>query len=168
VTPISVQATVIPPTPPPINPAPPSGGAARKEAKQRQAAAAKSEEQGSEGGAHDPARAQGRIDAVDGDLGPPGSAMTRVDPQAPPGSVMTRAHHDRPSNPFSGPAPHAQPSAWVRDLELGGGLIVSALVLALGWTILRPTPRGRRSPPLPAPASNVRISRSGVHKRMTP
>jgi hypothetical protein len=46
---------------------------------------------------------------------------------------------------------HAQPSAWTTGLEWGGGVGLMALALALGFTTLRPTPRGR-PPVLPAPA----------------
>jgi hypothetical protein len=44
-----------------------------------------------------------------------------------------------------------QPSAWSRDLLYGGGLAGAALILALGFTLVRPGPR-RREPPVPAPA----------------
>jgi hypothetical protein len=132
-TPISITATVVPPSPPPVNPAPPSGSAARKEARQRQAAAAKSEE-----GADRQAQ-----DAV-GDLADqrPGATgivqMTRRDRVKPGPSMIGLAHAD-------------QPSAWPRDLLYGGGLGLAALTFALGWLIVRPTPR-RRSPDVPAPA----------------
>jgi hypothetical protein len=136
ISPISVQATVIPPTPPPIQPAPPSGGAARKEAKQRQAAAAKSEEGGQEQGAQetgaDGADAQGRVSAAD----VPRSAMTRSGGER---HAFTALRHDD------------QPSAWSTTALYGGTAGFTALVLALGWLTLRPTPR-RREPKLPAPA----------------
>jgi hypothetical protein len=120
-----------------VNPAPPSGSAARKEAKQRQAATAKSEEGVSE------AREQG------GDLA--------NDRQAPSGtSAATRAEH-----PFTALAAHPQPSAWPRDLLYGGGIGVAALILALGFTTVRPLPR-RRRPPAAAPVwARTPRSRSG-------
>jgi hypothetical protein len=119
---------------PPVNPSPPGG--ARKEAKQHQASAAKSEE----GSAGDAKEAGG--DLAQGRLGTGEQAMTRRDrikPAADGFTPMTRAH--------------AQPSAWTTGLEWGGGIGLMALVLALGFTTLRPTPRGRRRPPVvPAPA----------------
>jgi hypothetical protein len=130
-TPISVLGTVVPPSPPPVNPAPPSGSGAKKEARQRQAAAAKSEEGGSESA--DPSEAQGRQDNAQ----TPNASMTRLD--------QTNNH------PFTARARDAQPSAWARDAVAGGGLTLMALVLALGWTAMRPTPR-RRQPTIPAPA----------------
>jgi hypothetical protein len=122
--PVGINATVVPPSPPPVNPAPPSGSAARKEAKQKQAATAKSEEGGE-------ARAQ---DAA-GDLA-----------DSPPGGTGT-VH---PATRISG---GGQPSAWTRDLLYGGSLSLAALILALGFTVVRPGPR-RREPRLPAPAWN--------------
>jgi hypothetical protein len=51
---------------------------------------------------------------------------------------------------------HAQPSAWTTGLQWGGGVGLMALALALGFTTLRPTPRGRRHPPVvPALARNA-------------
>jgi hypothetical protein len=48
---------------------------------------------------------------------------------------------------------HTQASAWITGLHWGGGIGILALSLALGFTTLRPTPRGRRRPPVvPAPA----------------
>jgi hypothetical protein len=131
--PVSFSGTVVPPSPPPVNPAPPSGSAARKEAKQRQAAAAKSEE-GSEKASEHTAGLGG--DQADSAPNLPGSAMTRADHQ---------------SLPFRALEARGQPSAWSRDLYYGGGLAVIAAVLALGFTILRPTPRRRRLV-VPAPA----------------
>jgi hypothetical protein len=52
---------------------------------------------------------------------------------------------------FTAVAHREQPSAWVRDALLGGGLGIAALILALGLNTARPTPR-RREPELPAPA----------------
>jgi hypothetical protein len=119
--PVSIQATVIPPTPPPIQPAPPSGGAARKEAKQRQAAAAKSEEAGQDQGAADQARLGG----------------DRADGPEMPGHAMSRHRH-----PFTAVVHTDQPSAWVRGALYGGTTTLTALLLALAFTALRP--RGRR------------------------
>jgi hypothetical protein len=50
-----------------------------------------------------------------------------------------------------------QPSAWVRDALYGGGLLLAAAVLALGFSTVRPTPR-RKEPSVPA-ASYVRRDR---------
>jgi hypothetical protein len=54
-------------------------------------------------------------------------------------------------NAFTALAHKDQASAWARDLQWGGGLTLMALVLALGWVTVRPTPR-RRMPEVPAPA----------------
>jgi hypothetical protein len=64
---------------------------------------------------------------------------------------MTRRNTERAAPSFTITAQHAQPSAWSRDALYGGSLAVAVLVLALGFTVVRPTPR-RRSPELPAPA----------------
>jgi hypothetical protein len=137
--PVGINATVVPPAPPPVNPAPPSGSAAKKEARQKQAATAKSEE------------GAGREAPESGDLAAgrpqPDSAMTRRGAEPHP---MTRLVSTSAAR--LGVTPRAsQPSAWARDLAFGGGLGIAALVLALGFSIVRPTPR-RRSPELPAPA----------------
>jgi hypothetical protein len=113
-----------PPTPP-VNPAPPSG--ARREARQRQAAAQKSGADSSEGSEE--------IQEGGGDLADSPNAT---------GTAMTR--HD-----FTAVAHRGQPSAWTRDLMLGGGLGIAALVLTMGLRTARPTPR-RRQPEVPAPA----------------
>jgi hypothetical protein len=120
---VGINATVVPPSPPPVNPAPPSGSAARKEAKQRQAATAKSEEGGGE--------SQAGVDLAQGANKTDGTQMTRLDQRHP----YTRS----------------QPSALARDVLYGGGLGVAALVLALGFSIVRPTPR-RRTTSTAAPA----------------
>jgi hypothetical protein len=124
---------VVPPSPPPVNPAPPSGSAARKEAKQRQAATAKSEEGASEKAAEHTAALGG-----DAAAGPP-SAMpaTARDARRPLQFAAVRVAH--------------QPSAWSRELLYAGSLTLAALILALGFTGVRPGPR-RREPHLPAPA----------------
>jgi hypothetical protein len=142
-TPEGINGTVVPPSPPPVNPAPPSGSAARKEAKQRQAATAKSEEGR---GAAPEAQGLGG-DLADSPLGAQGAQMTRADHQHP----YTRARVSMAPVPsFSAIGAH-QPSAWTRDLLYAGGLGAAALVLALGFSIVRPTPR-RRQPRLPAEA----------------
>jgi hypothetical protein len=127
---IGITPSPIPPSAPVVNPAPPSGSAARKEAKQRQAATAKSEERASE------AQEQG------GDLAdrPPGATGTI-------GNVTRRSDH----HPFTALQKTSQPSAWPRDLLYGGGIGLAALVVALGFATVRPTPR-RRIPPVAAPA----------------
>jgi hypothetical protein len=162
VTPISIQATVIPPPPPPINPAPPSGGAARKEAKQRQAATAKSEEGGQES---EGSSSQARIDSAD----VPNQSSTRLEPGAarealsrPPIDVQRHPYRrraaDRPAPSFTTTRTRTVGSSGDWYLY-GGGLVVSALVLALAWSTVRPTPRRRRrddGPPAPAWAPTTR------------
>jgi hypothetical protein len=133
---VGINATVVPPSPPPVNPAPPSGSAARKEAKQRQAATAKSEE----GSAAEQTQQSG------GDLADSRpSEMTRHQ------SAMTRRVPGRLAPSITAVAHREQPSAWSRDVLYASGLGLAALVLALGFTIVGPTPR-RRSPVAPAPA----------------
>ncbi|HEX2015324.1 MAG TPA: hypothetical protein VGN69_01425 [Solirubrobacteraceae bacterium] len=129
---------VVPPPAPPINPAPPGG--ARREAKAKQPAAAKSEESGAsdkESLAGDPANA----------------------PPQEPGYNMTRREPPRsaPSYTFVG---SRQPSAWSRDALYGGGLVLTAAILALGFTTVRPTPR-RRTTIIPAPARSSTRRRRG-------
>jgi hypothetical protein len=52
---------------------------------------------------------------------------------------------------FSALTRPVQPSAWARDLEYGGACGLTALILALAFTTVRPTPC-RRQPEAPAPA----------------
>jgi hypothetical protein len=137
--PIGINATVVPPSPPPVNPAPPSGSAARKEAKQRQAATAKSEE-----GSVGEQTQQAGGDLVQGRT-EPRDAFTRQPAE------MSRRAVDRPVPSYTITTVRSQPSAWARDLGFGGGLIAAALLLAFCSTIVRPTPRGR-APRVPAPA----------------
>jgi hypothetical protein len=155
-TPIGVQASVVPPSPPPVNPAPPGGSAARKEAKQRQAAAAKSEEGGDEASSEAQNLGGDKADAPSG----PGHAMTRLDgarqngngrARQPVPAVQPRNPRGDPRNAFTRVVDDQQPSAWVRGAVYGGGMIMMALLLALGWTAMRPRSR-RREPDLPAPA----------------
>ncbi|HEX2015331.1 MAG TPA: hypothetical protein VGN69_01460 [Solirubrobacteraceae bacterium] len=124
---------VVPPPAPPINPAPPGG--ARREAKAKQPAAAKSEESGAE--------AEG------------GSEQSSVDtgsaPYGPTGAAMTRRDRTRPTASFTVVHGHHQASAWSQGALYGGSLALMALVLALGYTTVRPTPR-RRPPTVGAPA----------------
>jgi hypothetical protein len=62
-------------------------------------------------------------------------------------------------HPFTAVRAHAQPSAWTRDLEWGGGIALAALALAGGFLTAQPRSR-RRSPRLPAPAAaQVRVRR---------
>jgi hypothetical protein len=138
--PVSFTGTVVPPSPPPVNPAPPSGSAARKEARQRQAAAAKSEE-----GATDARGAGGDL----ADKPPsPDQGMTRRGGDV---NGFRRRAADRHA-PSITPLSHGRgSSAWARDALYGGGLAVTALVLALGSGVVRPKPR-RRRPDVPAPA----------------
>jgi hypothetical protein len=125
---------VVPPPAPPINPAPPGG--ARREAKAKQPAAAKSQE----GSSGDEAQGSGGDLAQERPSGD-GSAMTRRDrTKLAPSFTFLTGSHARP-----------QASAWSRDALYGGGLLLMAAVLALGYTTVRPTPR-RRRPELPAPA----------------
>ena len=120
---VAPPATVIPPPAPPIQPAPPGG--ARREARQKQAAVAKSEEGGGEGAGES------------SENGGESSSYSRLDQ---PRDLAFTAHERR-----------AQPSAWSNALLWGGGLGGGALILALGWSTLRPGPR-RRQPDVPAPA----------------
>jgi hypothetical protein len=129
--PVGINATVVPPSPPPVNPAPPSGSGARKEAKQRQAATAKSEE----------GAAQARESGVD---------LANARPGGSDAAQMTRRTEP---HPFTAARAAGQPSAWARELLYGGSLTLAALILALGFTIVRPGPR-RREPRVPAPAWN--------------
>jgi hypothetical protein len=64
---------------------------------------------------------------------------------------MTRHDRTKPAPSITALDRTTQPSAWPRDLLYGGGLGVAALVAALGFSALRPTPR-RRPPTAPAPA----------------
>jgi hypothetical protein len=129
---------MVPPTPgftaqptPPVNPAPPGG--ARKEARQKQAATAKSEE----GGSPDVQK----VDTANGPVNPTGAAMTRRDRERATATGFTGVTHAE------------QRSAWVTGLQWGGGIGLAAIVLALGFTTLRPTPRRRPGPEIaPAPA----------------
>jgi hypothetical protein len=136
---VGINATVVPPSPPPVNPAPPSGSAARKEAKQRQAATAKSEE-----GSVGEQTAQAGGDLADQRMAPDAS-MTRHE------LPMARRDPERPVASFTANTTRPPRSAWTTDLYCGGGLALAALVLALGFSIVRPTPR-RRAPEIPAPA----------------
>jgi hypothetical protein len=147
--PIGINATVVPPSPPPVNPAPPSGSAARKEAKQRQAATAKSEE-----GGESVTGSEARIDDTSNPPGLPGAPMTRRVAE------MTRRDRVKPGVSITIASLPSQPSAWSRDLLYGGVLGLTALVLALGFAIVRPTPR-RRPPEAPAPAW---ARRRGIHR----
>jgi hypothetical protein len=122
-----------------VNPAPPSGSAARKEAKQRQAATAKSEE-GAQQGAD-----AASVDRADSPPGAPGAS----------GTAMTRRDRIRPGPSITTYTATGQPSAWPRDLLYGGGIGVAGLVLALGFTVLRP--RARRRPPTVAAPAWVRV-----------
>jgi hypothetical protein len=130
---VNISGVLVPPTPgftaqptPPVNPAPPGG--ARKEARQKQAATAKSEE-----GGGDPEKAG--VDLATKPEGP-SAAYTRRDPvRAEAGSFSVVSHE--------------QASAWVTGLQWGGGIGLMAIVLALGFTTVRPTPRGRRRAPGP-------------------
>ncbi|MDX6662230.1 MAG: hypothetical protein QOG09_332, partial [Solirubrobacterales bacterium] len=146
---IAPQSTVVPPPAPPIQPAPPGG--ARKEARQKQAATQDS------GAGADESVSQEKSDGGDmanAPMAPQGAPMTRHQPES---NAATRRDRVAPSQSFTPLVRHGQPSAWVQDLEWGGGMTLMALVLAFGWITVRPTPR-RREPELPAPA-HARIRR---------
>jgi hypothetical protein len=64
---------------------------------------------------------------------------------------MTRRDRPKLTPSFTLLAREAQPSAWSRGALYGGGLLLAAAVLALGFTTVRPTPR-RRQPSVPAPS----------------
>jgi hypothetical protein len=106
----------------------------------RQAATAKSEEGASEVSGQDAG-----VDAADKPLGPPGTAMTRHE------HPMTRRGPAHPTASMTALRSADQPSAWSRDLLWGGGIGFGALIIALGYATVRPTPR-RRRPAVPAPA----------------
>ena len=67
---------------------------------------------------------------------------------------MTRRDRIKPARDgFTPRHARAQPSAWTTSLEWGGGTLLMALVLALGYTTVRPTPRRRLEDEVrPAPA----------------
>ena len=138
---ITPQTTVPPPPPPPVNPAPPGG--ARKEAKQRQAAVQKGEEGAGSGEGSSEAQEQA------GDLAQSpnetGTAMSRHEPNA-----ASRRERTRPEPSFSTLSDSRQLSTWSRGALYAGGTALMALVLALGFSTLRPGPR-RRPPEVPAP-----------------
>jgi hypothetical protein len=128
---------VVPPPAPPINPAPPGG--ARREAKAKQPAAAKSQEGASE--------QADSVDLANKPNGAPGSSeMTRHADNA-----VTRRDRVRPGVSFTPIAHRTQPSAWSQGALYGGAIGIMALVLALGFSTVRPTPR-RRTPGVPAPS----------------
>jgi hypothetical protein len=136
--PIGINATVVPPSPPPVNPAPPSGSAARKEAKQRQAATAESE-QGSQETDAGAGEARVSVDAADGKNHPATSLV--ITRQVPRNGPLAFAALERGGQAY----------AWIRSVILSAGLILMALLMTFIWITARPTPR-RRSPELPAPA----------------
>ncbi|TMK38770.1 MAG: hypothetical protein E6G56_13320 [Actinobacteria bacterium] len=131
---VAPPSSVIPPPAPPIQPAPPGG--ARREARQRQAAAAKSEE-GS------PEAQDAEASAGDGSSGTQ-SSSTRRRPER---------YGERPdSQPLAFTArDRASPSPWSNGAVDVGGLVLAAIVFALGWSVIKPRAR-RREPPIPAPA----------------
>jgi hypothetical protein len=132
---VAAPTTVTQPPTPPVNPAPPSG--ARREARQRQAAAQKSGADSGEEGS--------------GESADPGEAQVRSDPVDSPNQSASGLETGRERHPFTASAEREQPSAWARDLQWGGGLVLMALILTGAWLTLRPTPR-RREPEIPAPA----------------
>jgi hypothetical protein len=135
---VAPSLSLFPPAPPVINVAPPTPARPRQEAKK-----AAVQSSGSE---NDQASSQG-VDLADKPPSADGTASaTRLDPNA-----YVRADRTPPTQSFTPLSHHAQPSAWARDLQWGGGLTLMALVLAFGWITVRPTPR-RREPELPAPA----------------
>jgi hypothetical protein len=148
---ISTPTALIQPPTPPVNPAPPGG--ARREARQRQAAAQK-------GGADGGEEGSGGADGQSADLAdsPPSahgtSNMTRIDAIAGP--------RRKPEPSFTSLSRERAGSGGQAALY-GGGITLAALVLALGYGTLRPTPR-RRPPEVPAPA----FSRTRKHRGNLP
>ncbi|MDX6651266.1 MAG: hypothetical protein QOJ38_47, partial [Solirubrobacterales bacterium] len=136
---VAPSLSLFPPAPPVINVAPPTPARPRQEAKK-----AAVQSSGSENDSPSDAGLGG--DLAQGPPEPKGSAMTRHDPNA-----ATRRERVAPGQSITPLARHAQPSAWARDLQWGGGLTLMALVLALGFTTVRPGSR-RRQPEIPAPA----------------
>jgi hypothetical protein len=130
---ISTPTALIQPPTPPVNPAPPGG--ARREARQRQAAAQK-------GGADSGEEGSGDAQSSGGDLadGPPISQGTQA----------TRLEHGPARQEYSFTRLESRDGG-APALPIVAGLGLSALVLAAGFSTLRPGPRQRR-PELPAPA----------------
>jgi hypothetical protein len=82
----------------------------------------------------------------------------KVDIAANPPSAHGTNAATRQEHNFTALTHRDQASAWARDLQWGGGLVLMSLVLAFGYITVRPTPR-RRQPEVPAPA------RAGVRRR---
>jgi hypothetical protein len=135
---VAPSLSLFPPAPPVINVAPPTPARPRQEAKK-----AAVQSSGSENDS------------------PSDAGLGGDQANAPPTQANAATRRDRiaPGQSFT-PLAHDQPSAWARDLQWGGGLTLMALVLAFGWSTVRPTPR-RRQPELPAPA----WVRSGQRRR---
>jgi hypothetical protein len=127
---VAPSVSLFPPSAPVINVAPPTP--ARPVEKAKKVAVQKS---GSGIGDDRKRGAEASGDSLaNAPMPPPGSAYTRSDPNA----FTAVAHRD-------------QASAWARDLQWGGGLVLMGLVLALGWVTVKPTPR-QRTPEVPAPS----------------
>jgi len=62
-------------------------------------------------------------------------------PPLPHGAAATRKDTRRMDLPMTALTHGSHPSAWERDALYGGGLVLAALVLASGWTIMRPGTR---------------------------
>jgi hypothetical protein len=131
---LSVAPTVslFPPAPPVINVAPPTPARPIEKAK-KVAVQSSGSDSGAEDKAVDPSDAHGSINPMDS----PDKAATRLEP-------------DRNRHAFTALSHRDQTSAWVRDLQWGGGMTLIALTLTFGWITARPTPR-RRQPVVPAP-----------------
>jgi hypothetical protein len=137
---VAPSLSLFPPAPPVINVAPPTPARPRQEAKKAAVQSSGSEADKPEGGS-----GNATVDTADAPYSPTGAQMTRRDPNA-----STRRDRLAPTPSFTPLAHRNQPSAWARDLEWGAGMTLMALVLALGYTTVRPGPR-RRQPELPAP-----------------
>lgn len=132
------SSTPLPPPAPPVQPAAPGGG--RREARQTEGAVERAvlevETEWDDEEGVDPSDAHGAINPMDS----PERAFE-----------AKRLEGDRRGLAFTSLERSGQPSAWARDLQWGGGLMLTALVLALGWSTMRPGP-GRRQAEQPAPA----------------
>ncbi|MDX6633148.1 MAG: hypothetical protein QOG26_1153, partial [Solirubrobacterales bacterium] len=142
---VAPSLALFPPAPPVINVAPPTAARPRQEARKAAVQSSGSEADGPSKAA-DHTQASGG-DMADSPLSPQGSEMTRRE------NASTRRDRVAPAQSFTPLAHRDQASAWVRDLEWGGGIALMALTLAFGWITVRPTPK-RREPELPAPAYN--------------
>jgi hypothetical protein len=141
---VAPSLSLFPPAPPVINVAPPTPARPRQEAKKAavQSSGSEADSPTAEGTGHVADETKGSA----GDLG-----MSRHESPRSSPNEATRRDRIAPGQSITPLAHHAQPSAWARDLQWGGGLTLMALVFAFGWITVRPTPK-RREPEVPSPA----------------